>query len=84
MPLKNINLKDLCERTDDESDEFVEEEGDEEEDCENKRDGDDLLVNHEDLDDMYVDLQPIVGTSNNNKRKHSQEEIQSPTEKRKM
>ena len=55
--------------------EFIEEEGDEEEDCENEKDGDDLLVNYEDLDDMYVDLQPIVGTSNNNKRKHSQKKF---------
>ena len=37
LPLNKINLKDLCERVDSETDEFVEEEGDEEEDCENKK-----------------------------------------------
>ena len=65
LPLININLKDLCERADDDSDEFVEEE-----DCDNEKDGDDLLISHEDLDDIYVDLQLIHGTSNKNKRKH--------------
>ena len=29
--------------------EFIEEEGDDEEDCENEKDGDDLLVNYEDI-----------------------------------
>ena len=29
LPLNKINLKDLCERVDSDSDEFVEEEGDE-------------------------------------------------------
>ena len=64
--------------------EFIEEEGDDEEDCENEKDGDDLVVNHEDLDYMYVDLQPVVGTFNNIKRKYSQEETKIPAKKRKM
>ena len=32
---------------------LVEEEGDEEKDCENEKGGDDLMVNDEDLDEMY-------------------------------
>ena len=44
---------------------------------------DDLVVNHEDLDDMYLNHQPVVGTSNNNKMKHSQKETQIPAKKRK-
>ena len=64
--------------------EFVEEHEDEEEDCENEKDGDDLVVIHGDLDDMCMDLQAVVGTSNNNKRKHSQEEIHIPSKKRKI
>ena len=62
---------------------LVEEEGDEEEDCENEKDGDDLMVNDEDLDemyDMYVHIQPVEGNSNNNKRKLSEEDTQTPSQ----
>ena len=61
-------------------DEFVEDKGDEEEDCENEKDGDDLMVNDEDLDemyDMYADIQPVEVKSNNNKRKLSEEDTQT-------
>ena len=86
LPLNKINLKDLYERVDSDPYEFVEEEGDEEEDCENKKDGDDLMVNHEDLDemyDMYVHIQPVEGNFNNNKRKLSEEDTQTSCKKRK-
>ena len=65
---------------------LVEEEGDEEEDCENEKDGNDLMVNDEDLDemyDMYVHIQPVEGNFNNNKRKLSEEDTQTPSKKRK-
>ena len=57
--------------------------GDEEKDCENEKDGDDLMVNDEDLDemyDMYVHIQPVEGNSNNNKRKLSEEDTQTPSQ----
>ena len=65
---------------------LVEEEGDEEEDCENEKDGNDLMVNDEDLDemyDMYVHIQPVEGNFNNNKRKLSEEDTQTSCKKRK-
>ena len=65
---------------------LVEEEGDEEEDWENEKDGNDLMVNDEDLDemyDMYVHIQPVEGNFNNNKRKLSEEDTQTPSKKRK-
>ena len=65
---------------------LVEEEGDEEKDCENEKGGDDLMVNDEDLDemyDMYVHIQPVEGNFNNNKRKLSEEDTQTPSKKRK-
>ena len=65
---------------------LVEEEGDEEEDCENEKDGDDLMVNDEDLAemyDMYVHIQPVEGNFNNNKRKLSEEDTQTSCKKRK-
>ena len=65
---------------------LVEEEGDEEKDCENEKDGDDLMVNDEDLDemyDMYVHIQPVEGNFNNNKRKLSEEDTQTSCKKRK-
>ena len=65
---------------------LVEEEGDEEEDCENEKGGDDLMVNDEDLDemyDMYVHIQPVEGNFNNNKRKLSEEDTQTSSKKRK-
>ena len=81
LPVNKINLKDLCERVDSDSDEFVEEEGDEEEDCENEKDGDDLMVNDEGLD-LMVDIQ-LVEDKSNNKRKLSEEDTQTPSKKRK-
>ena len=77
LPLNKINLKDLCEIVDSDSDAFVQEEGDEEEDCENEKDGDDLMSNDQDLGEMYnmyIDIQPIEGNSNNNKWKLSEED----------
>ena len=65
---------------------LVEEEGDEEKDCENEKGGDDLMVNDEDLDemyDMYVHIQPVEGNFNNNKRKLSEEDNQTSFKKRK-
>ena len=65
---------------------LVEEEGDEEKDCENEKGGDDLMVNDEDLDemyDMYVHIQPVEGNFNNNKRKLSEEDTQTSCKKRK-
>ena len=65
---------------------LVEEEGDEEKDCENEKGGDDLMVNNEDLDemyDMYVHIQPVEGNFNNNKRKLSEEDTQTSCKKRK-
>ena len=65
---------------------LVEEEGDEEKDCENEKVGDDLMVNDEDLDemyDMYVHIQPVEGNFNNNKRKLSEEDTQTSCKKRK-
>ena len=65
---------------------LVEEEGDEEEDCENEKDVNDLMVNDEDLDEMYdiyVHIQPVKGNFNNNKRKLSEEDTQTPSKKRK-
>ena len=65
---------------------LVEEEGDEEKDCENEKGGDDLMVNDEDLDemyDMYVYIQPVEGNFNNNKRKLSEEDTQTSCKKRK-
>ena len=65
---------------------LVEEEGDEEKDCENEKGGDDLMVNDEDLDemyDMYIDIQPVEGNFNNNKRKLSEEDTQTSCKKRK-
>ena len=62
---------------------LVEEEGDEEKDCENEKGGDDLMVNDEDLDemyDMYIDIQPVEGNFNNNKRKLSEEDTQTPSQ----
>ena len=57
------------------------------EDCENEKDGDDLMVNNEDLDemyDMYVNIQPVESNSNNNKRKLSEEDSQTPSRKLKF
>ena len=65
---------------------LVEEEGDEEKDCENEKGGDDLMVNDEDLDemyDMYVHIQTVEGNFNNNKRKLSEEDTQTSCKKRK-
>ena len=65
---------------------LVEEEGDEEKDCENEKGGDDLMVNDEDLDEMYnmyVHIQPVEGNFNNNKRKLSEEDTQNSSKKRK-
>ena len=65
---------------------LVEEEGDEEKDCENEKGGDDLMVNDEDLDemyDMYVHIQPVEGNFNSNKRKLSEEDTQTSCKKRK-
>ena len=56
---------------------LVEEEGDEEKDCENEKDGDDLMSNDQDLGEMYnmyIDIQPVEGNSNNNKWKLSEED----------
>ena len=65
---------------------LVEEDGDEEKDCENEKGGDDLMVNDEDLDEMYhmyVHIQPVEGNFNNNKRKLSEEDTQTSSKKRK-
>ena len=65
---------------------LVEEEGDEEKDCENEKGGDDLMVNDEDLDemyDMYVHIQTVEGNFNNKKRKLSEEYTQTSCKKRK-
>ena len=65
---------------------LVEEKGDEEKDCENEKGGDDLMVNDEDLDEMYdmdVHIQPVKGNFNNNKRKLSEEDTQTSSKKRK-
>ena len=59
---------------------------DEEKDCENEKGGDDLMVNDEDLDEMYnmyVHIQPVEGNFNNNKRKLSEEDTQTSCKKRK-
>ena len=64
---------------------LVEEEGDEQKDCENKKGGNDLKVNDKDLDemyDMYVHIQPVEGNFNN-KRKLSEEDTQTSCKKRK-
>ena len=65
---------------------LIEEVGDEEKDCENEKGGDDLMVNDEDLDemyDMYVHIQPVEGNFNNNKRKLSEEDTKTSCKKRK-
>ena len=59
---------------------------DEEKDCENEKYGNDLMVNDEDLDemyDMYAYIQPVEGKFNNNKRKLSEEDTQTHSKKRK-
>ena len=65
---------------------LVEEDGDEEKDCENEKGGDDLMVNDEELYemyDMYVHILPVEGNFNNNKRKLSEEDTQTSCKKRK-